>query len=215
MPLMVRSLISVPSNAAFIPTRPEALIIPEHGLCLVLGGSKSGKSLFAEKTAETLAREEAAPLYYLATMEAGDDEENIARVERHRRQRRNKGYHSIEAQTKEKIRAAAIADHAVILLDCLGNWLANELFSAEHFQHTCQMAEDEKNDSCSRELFDVINTLAERSRALILVSNLVGAERDVDLLTRFWILELNRLHESIQACAQVIEVSAGCPLRIH
>ena len=56
---------------------------------LILGGSGSGKSAYAEETALALAGEGAK--YYLATMEAGDGEA-LERVNRHRQMRKGKGF---------------------------------------------------------------------------------------------------------------------------
>ena len=61
---------------------------------LVYGGSASGKSQFAEDTICRLRGRDSK--YYIATMKVGDDEENIERVKKHRDQRKNKGFETIE-----------------------------------------------------------------------------------------------------------------------
>lgn len=59
---------------------------------LVLGPNNSGKSLYAEK----LAVESGSKRIYLATM-IPQNEENRLRIEKHRLQRKYKGFQTIEA----------------------------------------------------------------------------------------------------------------------
>ncbi|NVN85981.1 MAG: bifunctional adenosylcobinamide kinase/adenosylcobinamide-phosphate guanylyltransferase [Rhodopseudomonas sp.] len=87
---------------------------------LVLGGARSGKSVFAEKLIEAsgLAR------IYLATATAGDAE-MTARIAHHRR-RRGEGWTTIEEPLAlvEALTREAIYGRAV-LVDCLTLWLSN------------------------------------------------------------------------------------------
>ena len=64
------------------------------GSCgLILGGSSSGKSMYAQRLARSLAG--TRPLYYLATMEPRDAEDH-ARVAKHRRERAGWGFETLE-----------------------------------------------------------------------------------------------------------------------
>ncbi len=98
---------------------------------LILGGSGSGKSAYAEETALALAGEGAK--YYLATMEAGDGEA-LERVNRHRQMRKGKGFVTLEqprSAGEALSRMGEKAQGATVLLECLSNLTANEMFSEE------------------------------------------------------------------------------------
>ena len=64
-------------------------------LHLIIGGSGSGKSEYAENQAVLLSKKEDLSLYYIATMKPFG-EEGKRRVERHRRLRSGKGFFTIE-----------------------------------------------------------------------------------------------------------------------
>ena len=63
-------------------------------ICLVTGGAGCGKSTWAEKLVDSLPRENR---YYIATMQVYD-EESRQRVARHRAQRADKGFTTIECE---------------------------------------------------------------------------------------------------------------------
>ncbi len=99
---------------------------------LITGGSASGKSAYAEAQAVTLAKACEGRLIYIATMEPFGTE-GQARVEKHRRQRQGKGFETVERyrnlsgltwESAEKMKKP------VVLLECMSNLAANELFEA-------------------------------------------------------------------------------------
>ena len=61
---------------------------------LILGGSGSGKSAFAEDY--IIKHNNGGKTYYLATMQSGDDPETRKRIERHQMMRNEKGFLTIE-----------------------------------------------------------------------------------------------------------------------
>lgn len=91
---------------------------------LVIGGAASGKSEFAEVHALKLPGRR----IYLATMEPSGAE-GRARVERHRCQRAGKGFETVERYTN--LAGLLLPPDTNILLECLGNLLANELYSPQ------------------------------------------------------------------------------------
>lgn len=91
---------------------------------LVIGGSASGKSTYAEQ----LAVQCQAPFYYVATM-MPYDEESRQRIKKHQDQRAEKAFSTIECYTG--LAGIRIPERGTILLECVGNLAANELFALE------------------------------------------------------------------------------------
>ena len=90
-------------------------------LTLVIGGAASGKSAYAEN----LTLKHPLPRYYVATMQVWD-EECAKRVEKHRAMRKEKQFETIESPISlDKIR---IPNRGIVLLEDLGNLIANELY---------------------------------------------------------------------------------------
>jgi adenosylcobinamide kinase/adenosylcobinamide-phosphate guanylyltransferase len=93
-------------------------------LIFISGGVRSGKSSYGEKLAETLS---CGRKIYLATSEAYDEEmEN--RIHHHKEERKGKGFVTIERKRNISISADELCSTDTVLLDCLGNLLANEMF---------------------------------------------------------------------------------------
>lgn len=90
---------------------------------LVVGGSASGKSEYAE---ELILASLHRPRYYIATMEPFGAE-GRARIARHRALRREKQFETIEKYTG--LAALRLPSRGAVLLECLGNLTANELYS--------------------------------------------------------------------------------------
>ncbi|MFQ9440766.1 MAG: bifunctional adenosylcobinamide kinase/adenosylcobinamide-phosphate guanylyltransferase [Acutalibacteraceae bacterium] len=96
-------------------------------LTFIFGGSASGKSEYAEQYAASLAHNCNAPLLYLATM-CANDTESKQRIERHRRMRADKSFQTMEVS--KEIGSIVVESDSVVLLECLSNLLANEMFSS-------------------------------------------------------------------------------------
>ena len=90
---------------------------------LVIGGAASGKSEYAEGLVLASSH---FPRYYIATMEPFDDE-GRARVEKHRRMRADKRFETVERYTG--LSSLRLPERGTVLLECLGNLAANELYS--------------------------------------------------------------------------------------
>lgn len=144
--------------------------------CLVTGGSASGKSEYAENLAAELSR--GVSLYYLATMEPYGEEAG-KRIRRHRRLREAKGFQTIECyrnihQAFELHPDAAGMDRAVadaaggcisptVLLECLSNLLANEMYGEQSLK--------EEPKALAERIFRQIKDLGRRCRHLVIVTN--------------------------------------------
>ena len=92
-------------------------------MILVIGGSGSGKSAYAEKVALECQKEKRH--FYLATMHVFG-EEGQKKVERHKRMRAGKGFVTIEQPTDimQCLPALREAGGGVVLLECMSNLAA-------------------------------------------------------------------------------------------
>ena len=90
---------------------------------LIIGGSASGKSSYAERLTVSLPGD--GPRIYLATMEAFGAEAH-ARIARHRQMRRGRGFETLECT--RNLTSAQVPPGSNILLEDMGNLVANELF---------------------------------------------------------------------------------------
>lgn len=97
------------------------------GLVLLTGGARSGKSALALR----LASEQGAPVVFLATARAGD-EEMEARIARHRRERPG-SWRTIEEHLRLREAIEGVDGGHCLIVDCLTLWTANALerFGAE------------------------------------------------------------------------------------
>lgn len=127
-------------------------------LVFISGGVRSGKSTFGEGLSGELAK---ARKIYLATSIAYDDE-IFRRIELHREQRHGKGFVTIEKGTRIGDIADILVSSDTVLLDCLGNLLANEMFNEES---------TEPDDSIADRIFEDIQTINQKAENLIIISN--------------------------------------------
>ena len=90
-------------------------------ITVIIGGSGSGKSQYAE---QLLLHTKAKHLYYLATMEIHGEEEQ-QKVERHRRMREGKGFVTIE-QPRDLSRVEIMwpGEESAVLVECISNLAA-------------------------------------------------------------------------------------------
>ena len=93
-------------------------------LVLITGGSGSGKSEFAEKTAAKFGGD----MLYIATMKP-HDAECVKRIERHQKMREGKGFKTEECYGR-LCNVMQTAD--TILLECVSNLTANLMFTPDN-----------------------------------------------------------------------------------
>ena len=163
-------------------------------IVLVTGGSGSGKSTWAEKLVASLPNENRV---YIATMRVYDDE-SVKRVERHRAQRADKGFRTIECE--KDLASADIADSSVVLLEDLVNLMANEMFDG---------------GDVSR-IVPALNILAKKCRHLIMVTNDVFADGiEYAESTQEYIRQLAEINNAAAQIADcVVEVVYSIPIAV-
>ncbi|MBQ8536395.1 MAG: bifunctional adenosylcobinamide kinase/adenosylcobinamide-phosphate guanylyltransferase [Clostridia bacterium] len=118
-------------------------------IVLVTGGSGCGKSTWAEKLIASLPNEKRV---YIATMQVYD-EESLQRVARHRAQRADKGFLTIEWE--KDLLEAPVEAGSIVLLEDLVNLTANEMFSGGDVGR----------------IIPALKNLAARCRHLVMVTN--------------------------------------------
>ncbi len=171
-------------------------------LALIIGGSGSGKSAFAEKLAAEKA-EAGAGIYYIATMEPFG-EEGRARIMKHRAQREAFGFKTIERY--RDLAGAQLPPGADVLVEDLSNLLANEMFSPEGVA-----AKTENNAMDAVRLG--ISCLEDKCTNLIIVTNEVfsgGSRYEGETLS--FMKNLAILNREIARRADlVVELVCGIP----
>ena len=191
---------------------------------LVIGGVRSGKSLFAVELAGELAGD--LPAYFIATARRDRaDPAMLERIERHRVTRPRKRWKTIEEpldigaavleiEGNPKIRRRPAPPEALILVDCLTVWLSNML----------ALAGDPDSPGFTpraREVYRAgwysLATAMGRSRShLIFVTNEVGmgVAPPTRLGNVFADLQGDLNHSLAIACSRVYSLTAGVPVRI-
>ncbi|MBW2128589.1 MAG: bifunctional adenosylcobinamide kinase/adenosylcobinamide-phosphate guanylyltransferase [Deltaproteobacteria bacterium] len=165
-------------------------------LVLVLGGARSGKSAWAQRQVEKDYRS----YLFLATARILD-EEMAERVRRHR-EARGPGWRVIEEPLDiPGVLRKGCGDVDAVLVDCLTVWLGNILV-------------ERGEKEVPRFRAELLETLQERDRSIILVSNEVGLGIVPDTpLGRGFRDQAGRLNQEIAAVAdKVVFMVAGLPM---
>lgn len=167
-------------------------------IILITGGSGSGKSEYAENLALKLNVND--KLTYIATMYPYG-EETLQKIERHKEMRKDKGFDTIECFYGLKELNEPI--HSTVLLECMSNLLANELY----------MLEGAKANAFD-EIMEGTMKLARESHNLLIISNEVfGDSTDLDIEMTTYIALLGRINQEIAKMADVVcEVVYSIPI---
>lgn len=169
-------------------------------LILVLGGSGSGKSAWAERTLLERARGRAV---YLATMENAG-EEAAARIERHRAMRARHGAAAgrrfVTVERPVDIGGAPVRPGDWVLLEDLGNLLANEIWSPQG-----------AGERAVERILEGIGSLLDRASLLVVVSgDVFGDGGGYDPETAQYIRRLGELHRALIAMGgELVEIVCG------
>lgn len=127
---------------------------------LITGGSKCGKSRFAESRFDNF---KGRKLYVAAMRPYGA--EALAAIERHRQARLGKGFETVEKYTDiDEIRPP---DGCGILLECIANLCANEMFPEENAKNPLYPAD---------KIVRGLEYLSARSELLVIVTCQVGGD---------------------------------------
>lgn len=206
---------------------------------LIIGGSGSGKSAYAEELLFSLP--DAGEKYYIATMQVCD-EESRRRVQKHRKQREGKRFDTIEQPVHVSGALTQMdAGKKSAMLECVSNLVANEMFAKDIYaedmyaddmyaddphvedMHTddCDVKETglKKSKDCSAEavagkIVDDIMKLHQPLQQLVIVSNNVFEDGvSYDEMTMEYIKTMGIVNQKLAAVADVVtEVVVGIPV---
>lgn len=169
----------------------------ETMLCLITGGSGSGKSEYAEQMVLRLGE---APRLYVATMYPFD-EECHERIRRHRAMRAEKGFETLERYTG--LKDADVSGYGTVLLECMSNLVANELYQ-----------EGGAGARCAEAVLEGVRNIRAQCEHLLIVTNEIfsdGIEYDEE--TRRYQQYLGRINRQVASMADaVVEVVYSIPL---
>ena len=173
-------------------------------MTLILGGSGSGKSAYAEDYLLRAAGDKKK--YYIATMQIRDAEMQ-AKVDRHHRLRQGKGFTTIEQPMELEQAVLQMEPAGTVLLECMSNLTANEMFSGE---------QPVDRQTVITKILQGMEGLRKQADPLVIVTNNVFEDGIVyDSATMEYIEALGRINERLAAEAdEVVEVIAGIPQRI-
>ena len=174
-------------------------------MTLIIGGSGSGKSAYAEDYMVSISEDRKK--YYIATMQIYD-EEGKRKVERHRMLRGGKGFSTIEqpvdiGKAAEKMEA----EDRTALLECVSNLTANEMFSGEV---------PGTEEVITEKIVGGIAVLNRELTHLVIVSNNVFEDGNVyDKTTMAYIRAMGCINQKLAEMAdEVVEVVVGIPIVI-
>ena len=162
----------------------------ENGITAVVGPNGSGKSRYAERIVARTTGER----YYIATMRPCS-EENLQRIEKHREQRKDLQFTTLECPYQ--VGAAAVERDGVVLLEDVSNLLANAMF-------------ERGGDEAS--VYADIEALCSRCRLLVAVT-ITGLRADgYDGETAAYIRALNGLNQRLyDRAAAAVAMKDGAP----
>jgi Adenosyl cobinamide kinase/adenosyl cobinamide phosphate guanylyltransferase len=164
----------------------------------ISGGCKNGKSYYAQHLAKQQAEQKDVPLYYLATMEPADDEDH-ARILRHRQERDGWGFTTLE---RSRGVSGLDADFSgSFLLDSVTALLSNEMFQRDgsvDMTSYLRVAEE-------------LEELADKSGNIVFVSDYIYSDAArYDELTELYRKGLAWIDRVLaKKCEAVIEVTYG------
>lgn len=167
-------------------------------ITFIIGGARSGKSLFALQKASALPGSKA----YIATAQALDDEMK-ERIEKHKKERTEEWMTFEEPLNISALIKDIQGKYDVILLDCLTLWLSNLMLN---------------NFDTNKEIERLINALRLTPNAphMFIVSNEVGMGivPDNELSRRFRDLSGYLNQKVAEIADEAYLVTAGIPIKI-
>ena len=171
-------------------------------ITLVIGGSGSGKSAYAEELLKSYTENK----FYLATMKRYTKEDDL-KINRHRELRRGKGFTTLEFPVDIESASSCVNGESVILLECVTNLVANEMFKNEIPLDA---------DVVCDKVYEAIIQIGEKVRELVVVTGNVAEDgASYDEYTLEYIKAISMVNEKLaESSERVAEVVAGIPTEV-
>jgi len=172
---------------------------------LISGGSRSGKSAFAQQMAEQIE----GPRLFVATCPHTDPEMD-ERIRRHQQDRQGRGWHTAEEPLLLVEEIHSCKPGTTVLIDCLTLWINNLMYEAE------QREQKIDEDQVVRQAEILGRAAGARQGTVIMVTNEVGSGIVPDNpMARLYRDLVGRCNQVVAWTAdQVFLVSCGIPLQI-
>lgn len=176
------------------------------GITLITGGSRSGKSAFAQKIAE----ERPGLRLFLATCPVTDKEMEI-RILRHIQDRQQGNWDTVEEPVDIAGQLILAAGYDTVLIDCLTLWINNLMYEASQLKTI--LDEDHVKESTDR----MVLAAREHQGEVIMVTNEVGQGIVPENKTaRHYRDLIGRCNQCVGLAAdRVFLVSCGVPFQIR
>ena len=183
-------------------------------IVLVVGGAKSGKSMFAQNLSKSLneslknpisgqldgeIEREVGKLYYVATMNQYDLED-LKRIENHLREREGYGFNTIEETLNMSKVSSLIKEEDTVLIDSITSLVTNYMFRGKEFY------KDVSDDILSG-ILEIINN----SKNVVIVSDYLFSDSiQYDCYTENFRKEIGVVNRKLATIADtVVECSYG------
>ena len=174
-------------------------------MTLIIGGSGSGKSAYAENYIASLSQKKRK--YYIATMQVFDLEGQM-KIERHRMLRSGKGFCTIEQplNIQNAVQTMGTGEKTA-LLECVSNLVANEMFAVKPPKEASVVADD---------IIKGITILKKELSHLVIVSNNIFEDGQAyDETTMEYIRAMGQINQCLADLAdEVTEVVVGIPVTV-
>ena len=180
---------------------------------MVTGGSASGKSEFAENLCISLASsKKIAPLFYLASLDRESGGDTLLRIKRHREERKNKGFVTLELpRIPENF---SLPPSSIALLEDLGNLTANIIFNPLYLPKKSERTFKTFTEIVSQNLSRVFSQASDAvvvTNDVFLSSDFLPQSRSPEL--ELYIQVLAAVNNNVASASdQTYRVIAGIPL---
>lgn len=163
-------------------------------ICLVLGGAKSGKSMYAQNLSKELGNK-GDNMYYVATMKPYD-EEDLKRIENHLKEREGYGFQTIEVQRNIGDIVNKIEQEDTLLIDSLTSIVTNEMFALNDF-----------NENVQSNIVSGLKNISKSALNAVMVSDYISSDSIIyDSYTESFRKEIGLLNREVASfCDVVIE----------
>lgn len=159
---------------------------------LIIGGAKSGKSMYAQNISKKLENH-SGNLYYVATMNPYDCED-LKRIENHLQEREGYGFKTIEVQKDIRSIISKIEKNDTLLIDSVTSIVTNEMFIGNYF-----------NENVQNNIITSIKDISENVLNLVIVSDYIESDSIFyDSYTEAFRKELGSINIALAKVADIV-----------